>query len=224
MGCMDFAQDYFWPKPKATVYYIEGNLGVGKSETMLELAEMLRENHGITVACLPQKEVEWAGKGLLAGMSSVEGMELFAAYGPLLDHAERAKYIEDQSTNYDVILVERHPSTTLEVFEHSTETTKLFHAVDAVSGLLRTPTHTIHLKNSPSVCCARTKRRGRVEDLTLDEAAFQDFDHKHEEMATKRQALGGNVYVSDALGADSHHHLVTSIAASIGYNKPPPPM
>ena len=224
MGCMDFAQDYFWPKPKATVYYIEGNLGVGKSETMLELAEMLRENHGITVACLPQKEVEWAGKGLLAGMSSVEGMELFAAYGPLLDHAERAKYIEDQSTNYDVILVERHPSTTLEVFEHSTETIKLFHAVDAVSGLLRTPTHTIHLKNSPSVCCARTKRRGRVEDLTLDEAAFQDFDHKHEEMATKRQALGGNVYVSDALGADSHHHLVTSIAASIGYNKPPPPM
>ena len=221
---MDFAQGFFWPEPNAKVYYIEGNVGVGKSETMFELAELLRETHALTVACLPQKEEEWADKGLLAGTSSVEGTELFAVYGPLMDHVERAKYIEDQSENYDVILVERHPSTTLEVFEHSTETMKLFHAVDAVSGLLRNPTHTIHLKNSPGVCYARTKRRARVEDLTLDEAAFQDFDHKHEEMVTKRLALGGNVYVSDALGADCHHHLVTSIAASIGFNKPPSPM
>ena len=217
MGCMGFAQDFFWPKPKAVVYYIEGNIGVGKSETMLELAELLREKHGTTVACLHQKEEVWTDKGLLAGTSTVEGMELFAVYGPLLDHVEKAKYIEDQSTSYDVILVERHPSTTLDVFEHSKETIKLFNAVDAVSGILRNPTNTIHLKNSPGVCCARAKRRGRVEDLTLDETAFQDCDHKHEEMATKRKALGGNVYVSDALGADSHHHLVTSIAASIGF-------
>lgn len=221
---MECISDIFWPKPKAKVCYIEGNVGVGKSETMLELAELLRE-HGNTVACISQNEEKWAQKGLLADMSTDQGRQLFAAYALLQDHADRANFIATQSAAFDVVLVERHPSTVVEVFDSSEVVNKLFVAIDAISGLLQNPLHTIYLKNTPAVCHARTVRRGRVEDKSLLEVVFQDLDHKHEEMLTKRKAMGGNVYVSDALGADSHHHLIASIAASIGFDtKPPPPM
>jgi thymidylate kinase len=223
MGCISFAHDFFWPKPKAKVYYIEGNVGAGKTETMLELAELLRER-GNTVSCLQQQERQWADKGLLADMSSDHGLQLFAAYGPLRDHVYRADYIATHSINFDVILVERHPTTTVDVFNDSEESNKLFAAVDAISGFMHIPLHTIYLKNTPAVCYARMTRRGRHEDKLLDEVMLQDFDHKHDEMLTKRQALGGNVYVSDALGADSHHHLITSIASSIGFNIKTPPV
>ena len=221
---MECLSDILWPKPKAKVCYIEGSVGVGKSETMLELAELLRE-HGNTVACLPQKEEEWAHKGFLADMSTDQGRQLFAAYALLQDHADRAKFIATQSAAFDVVLVERHPSTVVEVFDSSEVVNKLFTAVDAISGLLTNPLHTIFLKNTAAVCHARTLRRGRVEDKPLLKVVFQDLDHKHEEMMTKRKAMGGNVYVSDALGADSHHHLIASIAASIGFDtKLSPPM
>jgi thymidylate kinase len=207
---------FFWPKAKAKVFYIEGNIGVGKTETMLELAELLRER-GVTVACIDQKEEDWLNMGLMADMATERGLEHFAAYAALQDHADRANFIFKQSTNFDVILVERHPTTTLDVFESSLAVSKLFKSIDAISGLLQNPQHTIYLKNRPAVCKARAKRRARRDGTQMDDDTFEDCEHKHEEMMTKRTAMGGNVYVSDAHGADNHHHLIASIAASIGY-------
>jgi thymidylate kinase len=221
MACMF---ELFWPRPKAKVFYIEGNVGVGKTETMLELAELLRE-HGVAVACLDQKVDDWSDQGFMLDMATERGLQFFAAYAMLQDYADRAHFVATQATAFDVILIERHPTTTLDVFEDSLDVHKLYTSVDTISGFLQTPENTIYLKNAPAVCYARTMRRARKEEKVLDEESFQHCDHKHEEMLTKRKALGGNVFVSDALGGDSHHHLIASIAASIGYNtKRPPPM
>ena len=214
MSCL---LEFFWNKPKAKVFYIEGNEGVGKTETMYEIAEFLRER-GVTVSCLPQHVEQWVTKGYMEAMQTDKGAQHFAAFATLQDYAVRESFIATHNTLYDVILVERHASTTLDVFDKSMEVHNLFAAVNSISDFLHNPSRTIYLKNTPAVCYTRTQRRARSTDMAFDEETFIEMNKAHEDMITKRKALGGEILESDALGADSHHHLIKSIATSMGYH------
>ena len=54
-----------WRVRPSRVFFFEGNVGVGKSECMKIVAEILREK-GIAVICIEEDVERWSTEGLLA--------------------------------------------------------------------------------------------------------------------------------------------------------------
>ena len=198
------------------VFYFEGNVGVGKTECMHSVAEMLRERH-LSVACLEENTEAWVSEGLLGCKYSGEEAK-FNVHGLLCDYLRRHKRLMDLREENDVVLVERHPSTSLKVFGVDVLSKKLFEEVgDAVPGFLNpVPAHTVYVKNSARACADRVRRRARTEEKSIEDFTFETWGDLHDDMMREREAMGGKVYVFDAFGADAHT-LTPSIVTALGY-------
>lgn len=198
------------------VFYFEGNVGVGKTECMLSVAEMLRERN-LSVACLEERTDSWVGEGLLACKYSGEESK-FHVHGLLQDYIRRYRCMKELEGQNDVILIERHPTTSLKVFGIDALSKKLFDEVGAsFPGFLDpVPAHTVYVKNSARACADRARRRGRIEEKDLDEFAFETWNGLHDDLMREREAMGGKVYVFDAFGADAHA-MTPSIVSAIGF-------
>lgn len=225
MDCL-FSVLWFGQREKVPgrVFFFEGNVGVGKTDCMNAVAEILREK-GVSVACVEENVEEWRKDGLLG--QKYEGDEsVFSAYGLLKDYLNRHSRVMEAKKTHDVVLVERHPTTTLKVFGTDARTKTLFDTVGGlVPGFLTpVPENTIYVKNSPRTCFERVKRRARPEERDLDEFAFETWSAAHEDMMKEREAMGGTVNTLDAFGADAHQ-LSPSIVTCMGYDpvgkKPP---
>jgi thymidylate kinase len=203
-----------YEEKKAKVFYVEGNVGVGKTECATCVCELLRER-GIKAKVIEENVDQW--NNYLIDCRSDYGSLVFAAYAALQGHMTRENSAKgDDAAELDVILIERHPTTTLEVFDESEPVQKLYESVNAMTGFLSNPAHTIYLKNSAQACYERSKRRGRASEKSLELFAFETWNYKHDEMMKKREALGGQVYTFDAFGANAHH-LTSSIVKCLGY-------
>ena len=198
------------------VFYFEGNVGVGKTECMHSVAEMLRERK-LSVACVEESTDSWVTDGLLACKYSGEESK-FHVHALLWDYLRRHRRLTELEGQNDVILVERHPTTTLRVFGVDALSKKLFEEVGAsVPGFLDTvPAHTVYVKNSARACADRARRRGRKEEKNLDDFVFETWSGLHDDMMREREAMGGKVFVFDAFGADAHA-LTPSIVSALGY-------
>ena len=201
-----------WPQSlwalavKTRVFYIEGNIGVGKTECAKCVCEMLREK-GLKATVVEEGEHAWEGDAMA---ESEVGAGVFAAHGALKGHLYRENFVNNEGAAFDVLLVERHPTTTLEVFDDSASTRELFEGVDVMSGstFMSNPVRTIYLKSSADECFARAKTRGKLSGTTLDEFAFESFGLKYEEMMTKREAMGGTVFAFEAFSTDADHRRI----------------
>lgn len=198
------------------VIYFEGNVGVGKSECMHSVAEMLRERR-LSVACVEESTESWVTEGLLACKYCGEEAK-FNVHGLLRDYIRRYKLLRDLEVKNDVVLVERHPTTSVKVFDIDVLSKKLFDEIDGVlPGFMHpVPAQTVYVKNSARACAERARRRARPEEKHLDEFAFESLNNLHDDMLRERKAMGGIVYVFDAFGADAHT-LTPSIVAALGY-------
>jgi thymidylate kinase len=137
-----------------------------------------------------------------------------ASYGALPAYIARNDFIKTEGYGYDVLIVERHPTTSTEVFDTSDELRLLYLTVDRLTG--SAPENTIYIKNNPRVCHERTKRRQKDGEVSLSETNINEWHVRHEEMMAKREGSGGKVFVVDAFGAESHL-LSPEIAAFIGF-------
>lgn len=211
---MECFTSVFWPKKSMRVFYIEGNVGVGKTECAVCVCEMLREK-GVKATLIEEPVATWENEGRLEDARSDYGSQIFAAYTVLTGHLSRESSVED-SKAWDVVLIERHPTTTLEVFDDSNEVRKLYEGVDKKTKFLSNPENTIYIKNSAHACYERARKRGRPSEKPLQEFAFEQWNLRLDEMMKKREALGGKVFIFDAFGADANH-LTSSIVACLGY-------
>jgi thymidylate kinase len=190
------------------VYYIEGNVGVGKSECAQSVTKLLREK-GVKAKFLDSNLTDSIKKyGASLDRKSV------ACYGALPSYIAQHEFIITEGHAYDVLLVERHPTTSVEVFANADDLRLLYDSVGSLTAAA--PANTIYIKNSPQVCYHRTMVRNRYGEQSLCEEDFTLWDKRHEEMMRKREALGGKVYVLDAFGAESHL-LSPEIAGFIGF-------
>ena len=192
-----------WRVRPSRVFFFEGNVGVGKSECMKIVAEILREK-GIAVICIEEDVERWSTEGLLAAKYGGDEA-VFSTHGLLFDYLRRHARVKDALLSYEVVLVERHPSTSLKVFGTDVRTKALFETVAAaVPGFMTpVPENTIYVKNSSRACFVRTQRRARPEEAHLDESAFETWGGALEDMMKERRAMGGTVFTLDAFGADS---------------------
>ena len=183
----------------AKVFYIEGNVGVGKTQCASSICKMLREKD-VKPLLIEENVAEFA-----------------SSCGALKGHLKREAQLRNVTAGeWDVVLVERHPTTTLEVFDESAETRELYDALHEMSGFLKNPENTIYIKNSPRACRDRARVRRRQGECDFDETLFEAWHGKLENMMTKRIALGGKVFIFDAFGGDAHQ-LSASIISCMGY-------
>jgi thymidylate kinase len=215
------ALNSLWPcfSRRTRVFFFEGNVGVGKTECMHGVASMLREK-GHTVLCIEEDVDRWVNEGLLAAKYQSDE-SVFSAYALLQDYLCRRERVNDavQKQSHEIILVERHPSTSLKVFGigSNVRVKMLFETVAvALPDFLSTAGFTIYIKNSPHTCFERTKRRNRVDEKGLSEFSFEEWGKAHDDMMTEREAMGGKVFTFDAFGADSHQ-LSPSIVSCMGF-------
>lgn len=125
--------------------------------------------------------------------------------------------IKALSDGFDLVLVVRHPTTAIKVFDHPDRVASLFERVgESVPDFLSTPENTIYVKNSARACRERATRRGRTRERHLDEDAFETWHERHEDMMREREASGGKVYTFDTFGADSSQ-VVTAIVGCLGF-------
>ena len=194
---------------------MEGNIGVGKTECALCLCEKLREK-GFKATVVQEEAQAWEDGGDLADKSEA-GSRMFAAYGALAGHLSRQNFVfSEAGDDFDILFVERHPTTTVDVFDESVSTRGLFEGVHDMSGsrFLNNPERTIYLKSNPHECFIRTQKRGRLSEKAIDEFTFETLSLKHDEMMTKRQALGGTISEFSEFSTSSHHNR---IVAFLGY-------
>lgn len=178
----------------ALVFYIEGNVGVGKTECAQVVAKTLRSK-GVTVGVLTENVDGWLECGYFDDARSDAGSQTLTVFGVLDDHLRRYHDTLDMMSKCEVVLVERHPTTTMKVFEPPEHTKKLFERIaDVVPGFLSSPENTIYIKNSARVCHERTARRARKGETALEELAFDTWHQRLEDMMREREASGGKVY------------------------------
>ena len=202
------ASEGFWScvgtSRESRVFFFDGNVGVGKTECMLRVAEMIREK-GLSVACVTEDTERWVTEGLLR--CKYEGDDFnFNINGLLLDYLRRHTKMQELKGSFDVILVERHPSTSVKVFGLDASSKALFDQMSSVvpDFIRPCPANTVYVKNSPRACMDRVKRRGRKEEKSIEDFTVESWHALHEDMMREREAMGGKVYVFDAFGADAH--------------------
>lgn len=153
-------------------------------------------------------------RGGVAGREKTTKVSLDVLNDCLRRHQCALKALRD---GFDIVLVVRHPTTALKVFDHSESVASLFERIGAsVPDFLSTPENTIYVKNSARACRERATRRGRESERHLTEDAFEVWHERHEDMMREREASGGKVYTFDTFGADSSQ-VVTAIVGCLGF-------
>ena len=214
MFCLDALTDSWslvCPRKREPLFiFVEGNLAVGKSECVEYCAELLREK-GKTVKCFAEETKRWSEANIMRfdREHSVgdAAARVFVAYGPLRDYLERERFFRSEEIkDFDVVLLERHPSTVLDVFHDEDDVVRdLFDKVSGVTGVLVPPKHTVYISSTPIVCHERVKRRNDPRETHLTEDSLHDLETKLEDALRRREAEGGKVHRIDAFGATSNH-------------------
>lgn len=201
-SCIDFG---WGKKTKPEVFYVEGNVGVGKSECISYCAELLREK-GKKVKVIVDEAWRWEEEGLFT-RDTANDVRAFCAYGPLIDFLDRERFLKSEEAKaYDVVLIERHPSVVVDVFHDADEMVRaLFEAVGSVTDVLAPPAHTLYVAGAPTVCFERIRRRNKTHEKLMDEDTLADLEKKLEDCFKKREVDGGKVHRIDSFGATSNH-------------------
>lgn len=186
-------------KPPVRVFF-EGNVGAGKSTVIAEVKRAL-ESRGVRVCVFPEQTERWSHQRLLRDLygGGVPGKRAFEALGPLRDFVERQHFLSSRPGDYDYVLFERHPRTTLRVFGAGEDdaTRGLFASVNAAFPFMDPPEHTVYIRVSPNACLSRAKNRGRAEESSLDVAFFEDLAAKHDREMVAREREGLSVISVD---------------------------
>lgn len=189
---------------KPEVFYVEGNVAVGKRECISYCAELLREK-GKKVKVIVDHTQRWENEGLFS-RDTLNDVRAFCAYGPLIDFLNRERFLKsEEAKEYDVVLIEQHPSVVVDVFHDDDMVQSLFEAVGAISDVLASPAHTLYITGAPTVCFERVRRRNKPYEKLLDEDSLADLERKLEDCFKKREVEGGKVHRIDSFGATSNH-------------------
>jgi len=198
------------PSKKTTVVYVEGNVGAGKSESMAAMKDYLKKK-GYSVMLFVEETETWEHEHLLQDLyaqpHSKVAKRAFEALGPLRQYIERAHFIDKCGSEYDFVIMERHPTTTLEVFGADNAVRALFKTVHASSPFMAPPQTTIYVKASPSNCLERIIKRGRECERSIDLAFIKSLDTKHGIMMLDRRNEGSVV-----IAVDSNNMTATAVA------------
>jgi thymidylate kinase len=198
---------------RPTLVYVEGNIGAGKSATMSAIKNCLqKDNH--TTMLIPENTERWNFEHLLQDLSNCPdnraAKRAFDALGPLRDHIERARFIEKCGAEYNFIILERHPTTTLDVFGADKAVRSLYETIETIYSFMELPQMTVYVKASPYTCVRRVEGRDRAFERSIDMAVVKDLDAKHGVAMLARQQAGGHV-----LWADSDRSTPEQIAAVV---------
>ena len=200
------------------VYHVEGNVAVGKSECAQLVAESIRAK-GAKVVVVEENVDARSDTDASSNASSNADDRILDTSLVVLEECLRrhARASRARDEGFDVILVVRHPTTTLTVFDPPERVVSLFERVgESIPDFLSTPENTIYIKNSARSCRERATRRGRDDERHLDEAAFETWHERLEDMMREREASGGCVYTFDTFGADSSQ-VVPAIIGCLGF-------
>jgi thymidylate kinase len=185
---------------KGKVIYVEGNVGAGKTEIMTAMKKCLTDKD-YTVMLFSEETEFWQHENILQDMCNRPGGRAakcaFDALGPLRQFIRRAHFIEKCGSEYDYILLERHATTTLEVFGADKAVRALFETVHASFPVMDPPETTVYVKASPGMCLERIISRGRECERGMDFAYIKDIDTKHGAMMLARRSAGCTVVAVD---------------------------
>ena len=191
---MPFFLNLFRARKRPVWLFVEGNVGSGKTTVMCQAKDMLSER-GYTVLTLTENVDRWKEQHLLTDMYASDlnrsSVRAFQVLGCLRDHIEREKYLRAHGEKFDVIIQERHPSTTLEAFSADVCVREMYELLDVGTFV---PRHTIYLKTNAEECLRRVKGRKRRGEQHINLRYLRHLDTKHEEMMARRLSDGGYVY------------------------------
>ena len=183
-----------------TSIFLEGNVGAGKTTCALRMKEILASK-GFDVLTMTEDVDRWKRQNLLGDMYASKlqrpSVRAFQVLGCLRQYLERELYVQTRGHGYDFIIYERHPSTTLEVFDADECVREMYHTVDAAYHFLTPPSYTVYIKTNPKECLRRVKRRARLGEKTVSLGYLERLEGAHEDMMKKRVADGGVVYEVD---------------------------
>lgn len=127
------------------VFHFEGNVGVGKTECMTSVAEMLREKK-LSVACVEEDVERWVDEELLATKYGGEEMK-FNTHALFLSYIRRHRRVKELMGQHDIIFVET--STSLKAIGVDPQTKVLFDELATIMPdfMSTVPAHTVYVKN-----------------------------------------------------------------------------
>jgi thymidylate kinase len=187
---------------KPSLLYFEGNVGSGKSEAVVEM-KMLLKKKGFKVYAFTQNIERWMHDQLLQDMyanpEDRAARRAFQTLGPLKDYIEQIDFIHKFGSDFDYILIERHPTTTIDVFSADQAVKGLYDTVNNLyPSLLTLPDRTVYVTTTPQKCLDRVKNRKRqcereikIEDIVL-------LDQKHNAAMQARNQSGRLLITVDA--------------------------
>ena len=201
---------YFVPGKKCRLLYVEGNIGSGKNEVIAALKKKL-VNEGKKVFILTECVERWSHEHLLQDQylypDTRSGKRAFEAVGALRDYIERQRFINEYEMDYDLIIIERHPSTTIDVFQADSAVKDLYGTVNRVFPFMKSADLTLYLKSSPEKCLERIKSKRLEFEATVHISWLRELDELHDKMVEKRRISG-----STAVTIDATHNTPQQIA------------
>lgn len=197
---MEYIWEHLVLSSPAELIYVEGNVGAGKNEVISCMKKKLVAK-GKRVFVLIECVERWCHEKLLQDMyqdSNRATKRAFETLGPLNDYLEKQRFINQFAKDYDYIIIERHPSTTLEVFGADAAVKTLFKTIDGCYPFMRAAERTLYLKTSPEICIQRINTRGRECESKIDVSYLRTIDAKHDKMIGERRFAGFQVVTVDA--------------------------
>jgi thymidylate kinase len=173
----------------AKLVYFEGNVCAGKNTLIFEVKRLL-ENGGKRVWVFTEDIERWAHYGLLQALHTEgkTGKRSFDALGPLRDYVDRQRFVNEFGHQYDYILFERHPRTTLFVFDSQDDeaTYGMFQSTHAAFPFMGDPAITVYIKVPAQICYQRVCERARRDEDSVSVEMIQKLAIKHaSEMRTR---------------------------------------
>ena len=198
-----------------TKIYVEGNVGVGKTTVVEELRRAL-EQRGSRACAFPEQTERWTHQNLLRDLyaGGASGKRAFEALGPLRDFVDRKRFVDAHASEYDYVVFERHPRTTLNVFgaKDDDATGGLYESLHAVFPFMEPPEFTVYLRASPRTCLERAKRRDRPEERdAVDIERLEKIHARQERDIAEREREGLAVMIVTDVETKSASDIVKTI-------------
>ncbi|MBE35221.1 MAG: hypothetical protein CMI16_06660 [Opitutaceae bacterium] len=198
-----------------TKIYVEGNVGAGKTTIVEELRRAL-EQRGSRACAFPEQTERWTHQKLLRDLyaGGASGKRAFEALGPLRDFIDRKRFVDAHASDFDYVVFERHPRTTLNVFGAGEDeaTRGLYESIHAAFPFMDPPEFTVYLRASPRACLERGKRRDRPEERDAVDIDRLDKIHaKQERDITEREREGLAVMIVTDVETKSASEIVKVI-------------
>ena len=181
--------------------YVEGNIGAGKNEVIAALRNKLTKG-GKRVFSLLECVERWTHEKLIEDVFQSTGdrssKRAFDTLGPLQDSIERQRFIREYAQDYDILIIERHPITAIEVFDADSAVRNLYKTLHLCYPFMQPAEHTLYLNASPQACFDRVLERGRIWEADIDLEMLTMLGERHDTMIEGRRLAGYNVATIDA--------------------------